>query len=212
MGYPVPAIYTHDDMKAFREWLPADGWEANYQIGGSFVSDNIEDYYVTPYDHGYDHIVKFDHEFIGREALERLADNPPRTKVTLVWNEEDVQRVVGSLLEEGAPYKYIDMPLVSYAQQFNDRVLAPGDDDVTIGCAIYSAYSYNERALASLALIDRKYAEPGTEVSFVWGEPDGGSRKPIVETPHRQTTIRATVAPVPFGKNVQQTKHAVVKN
>ena len=35
-------------------------------IGGSFVSDNIEDYYATPYELGYGTFTKFDHDFIGR--------------------------------------------------------------------------------------------------------------------------------------------------
>ncbi len=53
----------------------------------------IEDYYLTPWDLGYGHILKFDHEFIGREALEAKAKEPHRRKVTLVWNPEDVARV-----------------------------------------------------------------------------------------------------------------------
>ena len=63
-------------MKAYREWLPADGYEATGSLGGSFYSDDIEDYYLTPYDLGYGPFVKFDHDFIGREALEQMADEP----------------------------------------------------------------------------------------------------------------------------------------
>ena len=43
-------------------------------------SDNIEDYYLSPWDLGYDFYVKFDHDFIGREALEkngRTSQAPP---------------------------------------------------------------------------------------------------------------------------------------
>ena len=42
---PLPAVYTGEKMRAYREWLPANGYEATGSIGGSFVSDNIEDYY-----------------------------------------------------------------------------------------------------------------------------------------------------------------------
>ena len=49
---PMPAIYT-DSMEAYRNWLPADGFEANASLGGSFYSDNVEDYYQTPWDLGY---------------------------------------------------------------------------------------------------------------------------------------------------------------
>lgn len=50
---PMPAIYTGDKMKPYREWLRFDGFEANASLGGSFVSENIEDYYLTPWDLGY---------------------------------------------------------------------------------------------------------------------------------------------------------------
>jgi hypothetical protein len=41
-------------------------------------------------------------------------------------------------------------------------------------------------------MIDEDVAD-GTDVTVVWGEEDGGSRKPIVER-HVQTPIRATVS------------------
>jgi len=50
----------------------------------------IEDYYVTPHEMGYGAFVKFDHDFIGREALEEMQDRPHRRKVTFDWNGEDV--------------------------------------------------------------------------------------------------------------------------
>ena len=53
---------------------------ASASIGGSFVSDDIEDYYLTPWDLGYGSYVKFDHDFIGREALERMADGEHRAE------------------------------------------------------------------------------------------------------------------------------------
>jgi syringate O-demethylase len=52
--------------------------------------------------------------------------------------------------------------------------------------------------MLSLACIDVALSEPGTPVTIVWGESDGSS-KPTVE-PHVQATIRATVAPVPYGE------------
>ena len=73
-------------MKSYREWLPADGYEGTGSLGGSFVSDDISDYYLTPHDLGYWPFVKFDHDFIGREALLEMADRPRWKKVTLAWN------------------------------------------------------------------------------------------------------------------------------
>jgi hypothetical protein len=94
----MPAIYAGDSMKPYREWLPANGFEANASLGGSFYSDRIEDYYQTPWDLGYGRHVKFDHDFIGRAALEAKADQPHRRKLWLRWNNEDVLRVFASQL------------------------------------------------------------------------------------------------------------------
>ena len=50
---PLPGIYTGDGMLAeYRAWLGADSYEAVGSIGGSFVSENIEDYYLNPFELG----------------------------------------------------------------------------------------------------------------------------------------------------------------
>ena len=68
----------------------ADSYEATNAIAGSFVSDDIEDYYTNPWELGYGSFVKFDHDFIGRDALEAIDPAAQRRKVTLAWNAEDV--------------------------------------------------------------------------------------------------------------------------
>ena len=208
LAYPLPAIYTGEDLRGYREWLPADGWEGKFSLAGSFVSPDIEDYYTTPYDAGYGHIVKFDHDFTGRAALEELADNPPRKKVTLVWDNEDVQRITGSLLEPGVPYKYLDLPVADYGNmQHRDEVRTLNGQ--LIGLSAYTGYTVNERKILSIAVLDAGHATPGEEVTILWGEPDGGSRKPRVEL-HQQTLVRATVAPAPYASAVQQMMRAPV--
>ena len=134
--------------------------------------------------------MKFDHDFVGREALEAMGDEPKRKKVTLAWNGEDVARAMGTLFEKGDPAKYIDMPLSNYSTWPYDKVLR---DDEMVGVSTFSGYSYNERSMLSLAIVDVD-VEIGTEVTLVWGEEDGGSSKPVVER-HRQTEIRAIVSP-----------------
>jgi hypothetical protein len=98
MAPPTSAVYTREHMKAYREWLPGDGYEGTLSICGSYRSEDIEDYYVTPYDFGYGHLVRFDRDFIGRSALEQVADHSHRKKVWLRWNDEDVARVYASSL------------------------------------------------------------------------------------------------------------------
>jgi vanillate/3-O-methylgallate O-demethylase len=195
---PLPAVYTGEKMKAFREWLPAASYEATGALGGSYVSQNIEDYYVSPYDIGYGPFVKFDHDFIGREALEKM-DKTKRRKVTLAWNGEDVAKVFASMFTGENRYKYIDLPLSNYANSNYDKVVADGHD---AGFSMFTGYSYNERSMLSLATVDAD-VKIGNEVKIVWGEPDGGSRKTTVER-HEQIEIRAIVSPVPYSKTARE--------
>ena len=194
---PLPAVYSGDKMKPYREWLTGTSYEAMASLGGSFYSNRIEDYYLTPYDLGYGTLVKFDHEFVGRAALEKIAKQPRRKKVTLVWNGDDAERALGSLFHSGGEIsKYIDLPLANYATLPFDKVLK---GNKTVGLSTYTGYSFNERAMLSLACIDVEHSEPDTEVAVIWGEEDGGSTKPTVER-HGQAKIRATVQPAPFAQ------------
>jgi len=194
---PLPAIYTGEEMKAYRQWLTGKSYEAMASLGGSFYSDNIEDYYLTPYDLGYGPFVKFDHEFVGKAALEKMAGDQKKKKVTLVWNGDDLARAFRSLFHAGGEIaKYIDLPLANYSTLPFDKVLKNGK---TIGVSTYTGYTYNERAMISLGVVGVEYGEPGTEVTLVWGEEGGGSPKPTVER-HAQIEIRATVAAVPFAE------------
>jgi vanillate/3-O-methylgallate O-demethylase len=192
---PLPAVYVGEEMKGYRQWLSAKSYEAMASLGGSFYSDDITDYYLTPYDLGYGPFVKFDHDFVGRSAVEKMAGNQKRKKVTLVWNGDDVARVFGSLFKSGGDIaKYIDLPLANYSTLPYDEVLKDGRP---VGISTYTGYTYNERALVSLAMMNVDHAAIGTNVTVVWGEKDRGSSKPTVER-HTQAEIRATVAPIPI--------------
>jgi len=194
---PLPAVYVGDEMKAYRQWLTVKSYEAMASLGGSFYSSDITDYYLTPYDMGYGPFVKFDHDFVGRAALEKMAASTRRKKVTLVWNGEDVTRVFGTLFQGAWDIaKYIDLPLANYATLPFDQVLKDGK---SVGLSTYTGYIYNERAMVSLATVDVAHSEPGTAVTVVWGEEGRGSSKPTVER-HAQAKIRATVAPVPISE------------
>jgi glycine cleavage system aminomethyltransferase T len=186
---PMPAIYTGAGMQTYREWLPADGFEATASLGGSFYSDNIADYYQTPWDLGYGGHVKFDHEFIGRAALEKLANQPHRQKVWLLWDKRDVLRIFESMLGAGDRYKSLEMPGSQYSALPFDAVL---QGDNLVGLSTYAVYTANVRSWFSLAMLDAAQAVDGTEVAVLWGEENGGSSKPSVER-HIQTRIRAVV-------------------
>lgn len=186
----LPAVFSGEKTRAFREWLPLDNVGA---LGGSLELSEISDYYLTPFDLGYGKTVAFDHDFIGREALEKVAANPPRTKVTLVWNVDDVAAIFHSYFDGGEPGKAIVLPKARYAIYQKDAVRS---GDRVVGASMDAGYIVNEGAFLSLASVDNEFATPGTEVTVTWGE-SPVSQKVNVER-HRQMEVRATVAPVPF--------------
>ena len=193
---PVHAIYSSEEMRGFREWLPESANEVKWSLGGSFYSPNIEDYYFNPYELGYGHHIKFDHDFIGRDALEAMAGRTHRKRVTLAWDPQDVNRLTASYLDrDQLPGLYMNHPISNYANWQYDAVCDA--EGKTIGAAVYTGFSWNERSILSTAVVDADHAAPGSKVSVVWGEPDGGARsQPWIER-HRQMTIGATVVPTP---------------
>ena len=201
---PLPAVYTGEEMRPYREWLPASGYEGSGSIGGSFVSDNIEDYYLTPYALGYGPFIRFDHDFIGAEALKRHGAEPQRRKVTFAWNPADFIKIYASLLDpQGENYKFFDFPNCNYASASYDRVMVSGR---TVGFSMFGGYSYNERTILSLGVVDPE-VQIGDVLTLVWGEENGGTRKPTVE-PHKQLEVRVQVAPAPYSKAARESYHS----
>ena len=197
---PLPAVYTGEQMRPYRQWLGADSFEAVSSLGGSMASDDIQDYYLTPWDLDYGRLIKFDHEFIGRAALERMASRPHRRKVTLEWNKDDVLSVYASQLQEGDNGKFMEMPAAHYATHPYDRVEFGGR---AAGISTYPVYLHPDRAWISLATLDADAASLDGEVTIIWGEENGGTAKPVVER-HFQKKVRARVAPWPWSKTARE--------
>jgi glycine cleavage system aminomethyltransferase T len=195
VGALLPAIYTGDDLRAYREWLPDTSFEANLSLGGSLTRENLEDYYIDPWDAGYDRLIDWNHPFKGREALLKMSAEKHRRKVWLKWNPEDVLKVIDSAVHNGPKYKFLEWPAAHYATCPFDQVL---DGARPVGMSVYAAYNAYVQGWFSIGLIAEDQVEYGKEVTIVWGEPHGGSRKPTVE-PHVQTEIRATISKSALG-------------
>jgi glycine cleavage system aminomethyltransferase T len=191
---PVPAVYTGEQMRPYREWLGAGSLEAHGSLAGSYVRGSIEGYYLTPFELGYERMLDLGRDFIGADALRRKAGEPHRRKVWLQWNDEDVTKALGSSLFGDAPTKYMNIPNPTYGTHQYDSVLL-GDREV--GISTWAAYTRNVGSFSSIAMVDDADARDGAEVTVVWGEPDGGTNRPVVER-HRQTPIRATLSTTPL--------------
>ena len=150
----------------------------------------------TPVELGWQRAVKFDHDFIGRAALEAEVANPRRTTVTLRWNPEDVIDIHASLLQPGEEYKTIDLPTTpSWKEGMNVHADHVVKDGRAVGVSSGTAYSYFYRQVLSHGLVDLDQAEIGNEVVVRWG--DHG---------RRIKDVRATVERFPYlseGRNDQ---------
>ena len=145
---------------------------------------------MTPWDVGLGKPIRFDHDFIGRAALEELANRQHRRKAWLVWNDEDVARVMASSLFGGDQRaKYLKIPNAGYATWQYDEVRA---GDRLVGLTFRTGYTVNMGHVASLATIDEAVRD-GAEVTITWGEADGGASRPTIDR-HAQTTVRATIS------------------
>ncbi|MFC7404539.1 vanillate/3-O-methylgallate O-demethylase [Georgenia alba] len=192
---PLPAIYTGEEERAYREWLPANGYEATNALAGSYVTDSIEDYYTNPWELGYGSFVKFDHDFIGRDALEKIDPAAQRKKVTFQWDAKDLADIMTSLLDvEGPGYQFFNLPNANYGSSNFDEVKDAAGK--VVGLSMFTGYSANERRGLSLGTVDPD-VEVGTELTLTWGEPDGGSSKSSVQ-PHKQKDVKVVVSPVPY--------------
>jgi vanillate/3-O-methylgallate O-demethylase len=120
--------------------------------------------------------------------------------VTFEWNGEDLARIFSSLCQNHDPCKFFDLPIANYASSSYDALKKGGR---TVGFSMFTGYSHNERCGLSLGVVDSNIEE-GEVLTLVWGEENGGTRKPTVER-HRQCEVRAKVAPVPYSRDARET-------
>ncbi len=198
---PLPGIYTGGGMlEAYRDWLGSDSYEASGSIGGSFVSDNIEDYYVNPFELGYGFYIGWKKsDFVGKAALERLRGSPGnRKKVTFEWNKDDVLKVIASAFEDETPCKWIDFPVANYASSSADMVMI---GDRMVGMSMFAGFTWNERCVLSLGVVDQNVSV-GDILTLKWGEPERTSKTSAEH--HRQADIRVRVSETPYSKAARE--------
>jgi len=185
----LPAIFEEDMREYFEEFKAAmPAFAVTFNIAGSFEADHISAWYRSPVELGWAKNIKFDHDFIGRKALQPEVAEPRRIMRTLVWNADDVIDVYASLFRKGTPYHFMDLPRDQRGFMYADKVLDL--DGNFVGVATSRGYSYYFREMISLCTIDVAASEHGTAVNVVWGNPG-----------EPQKMIRATVAPAPYKKD-----------
>lgn len=153
------------------------------------LSDDIHDYYRNPIELGWGNMIRYDHDFNGREALERIAASRHREIVTLEWNSEDIIDIYASNFGTSRKnYRQFPLPFDQQANGFGnsqDKVVNAGGD--LIGAAMQAIYTDYYGKVISLCVIDPDYVKEGTDVSVLWGNKGNDIKE-----------IRAKVARFPY--------------
>ncbi len=179
---PTPAIYSDAKLEPYRRWLGAFTYEGQAPLQGTFFSEQVEDYYVSPWELGYGRSISFGHDFLGRDALARARDEVRRVRATVVVDPEETRRVFG------------DDPdfFLSYARY---RVEAAGE---LAGITFYTGNIDPAGTILALSLVDRGFAQPGTEVEVIYGNHPGSGNDPNADFGYQR--LRATVQPSPYSE------------
>ena len=193
----VPAIFSGESTAGYRRWLSADELEGQLRLTGSHSLSRVEDYYMTPYQFGYGHLVDLGHDFVGRDALSRMDPAKAKKKVTILWNADDAADLFGEMLRLGGDrVRPIHLPVATDKTDVNYDTLTLGDK--VIGTAHVCAYSPSERSLISVGLVNTNI-EIGAEVVLHWGEAGGGYGDSVVE-PDAIRPIRGIASPAPYAR------------
>lgn len=157
-----------------------------HKVSGSADPTDMRARFRTPVEVRWHNMAKFDHEFVGQEALAAEIANPRRTTVTLRWDPDDVADIFASLLRKGPAFKPLDFPYApnEWPQAHADHVVKGGR---RIGVSSGTILSYYFREVLSMGCIDIEHADLGTEVIVQWGDHGG----PIKD-------VRATVERFPY--------------
>ena len=193
-AYPIPEDQEFLDYVRTTEDRLQNGIfvvEGKFMLDGS-AADN-RDYFVhNPYELGWGKMIKFDHDFIGREACERLSSDPSTRKiVTYEWNADDVAEVFASQFrgDEEEPYKPIEGPsdTTFWLGGITHHDLVLDEAGNVIGTSFGRQNACYFRHMISIGCVDPAFAAEGTEVYVVWGNPG-----------QRQKRIRATIVRYPY--------------
>jgi vanillate/3-O-methylgallate O-demethylase len=67
--------------------------------------------------------------------------------------------------------------------------------------SMFSGYSWNERCMLSLGVVDQS-VQVGDVLTMKWGEPETTGKTST--EPHQQTEIRVRVSPTPYAKEARE--------
>lgn len=195
-GFPQAIIhfpYASEEDQAYWKYLldTNSSWLAfaasTTKMAGS-MGDDYTKRFVNPFELGWGSSVSFKHDFIGKEALQKIKEEGYREYVTLEWDLEDILDVYRSELQPGTPYAKIEGPEdydeSGHYEYRADQVLVDGK---VVGTSTGRIHSWYYRKMISLGLLEKDAIEMGKTVTILWGS-----------NGERQKEIKATIARYPY--------------
>jgi vanillate/3-O-methylgallate O-demethylase len=180
-GYPQMAVnFTPTGpalMKGIRRVIEGPP-PAVRPISGSVDPANLRARHRSPTEANWGWMAKFDHDFIGRAAVEKEVAAPRRKTVTLRWNPADIGEIFASQFRQGDEYKFIEFPCMVQPKQAGGHADLVTKGGKEVGVASAGVYSYYYRELLTHCVIDIDQAEDGNEVIVHWGD-FGGKIKEV---------------------------------
>lgn len=184
-GYPQ--MTCSFEMARFKDPEFGKISRAPLHISGSIDPENIRARFRNPIELDWGFMAKFNHDFIGREALEDLYNNPERKIVSLVWNVDDVVDIYRSQFEDGEPFKYMELPSAVPPNAGGHADWVCDEEGRRIGIAAVPVYSAYYKVFLCQAVLDIEEIRADREVIIKWG--DYGKRI---------KDVRATIARYPY--------------
>jgi len=181
-------LHAWPEDPEFMKFL-GDGYDSLFNALPGSAGEDLSKRFANPFELELGHMIKFDHEFVGREALEKVAKNQKRKLVTLEWNEEDILEIYAAQFKQGSNVQYMDFPSNDIWQRFmattfcDDIVV----DDAIVGMSSGRMFSQYYRKMISLGIVNIDLAKIGNEVKVLWGDPG-----------KHQKLIRAKVSRFPY--------------
>lgn len=172
------SLYADPNFTANAPFVP------NYT--GSIDPTDIKARFRTAVECRWDFMARFNHDFVGREALEAEMAEPKRRVVSLELNPDDIADVIRSQFTDD-PYKYIDFPCAEQQPAGGHQDWVCDKDGNHIGISANPTYSSHYHVMISHAVIDVDKIVEGDEVIIKWG--DYGEKI---------KDIRATIGPFPY--------------
>jgi len=168
---------------------------------GSLPRDS-ELVFRSPIDLGWEKLINFDHDFIGKEALKAELEGPHNTMVHLIWDKEDILKVIASAFDPEDSCDILDLAC-DYDYVRNNggiHIDAVYDGDKMIGASSGRMLSAKTREMLSICTIGRDYAVEGKVVEILWGNPGT-----------KQVKIKAKVLLFPYIKENRNEDFDVAK-